>query len=100
MAHPIAYFYEDNLNERDIKNIIDDIQPDGIESNYIYVDRYDNKIDECDKWNRFALSNNLKVTVGSDFHNKDGIHPEIGLINESIDLKGKIDEILAFILEK
>lgn len=100
LAHPIAYFYEDNLNERDIKNIIDDIQPDGIESNYIYVDRYDNKIDECDKWNRFALSNNLKVTIGSDFHNKDGIHPEIGLINESIDLKGKIDEILAFILEK
>lgn len=100
LAHPVAYFYEDNLNEIDIKNIIDDIQPDGIESNYIYIDRYDNKIDECDKWNRFALSNNLKVTIGSDFHKKDGIHPEIGLINESIDLKEKIDEILAFILEK
>ena len=42
-----------------------------------------------------AKENNLFVTIGSDFHNKDGIRPEIGFINTEFSLDGKtVDEIL------
>ena len=84
LAHPVAYRYEDNLNENDILKIIKEMKADGIEANYIYVDRNNNKIDEIESWNKFANENNLITTIGSDFHNKDGIRPEIGLINENL----------------
>ena len=32
----------------------------------------------------FALKNHLLYTMGSDFHMDDGIHPQIGLINEQV----------------
>ena len=35
LAHPVAYFYEDNLKIQDISKLIEDIKPDGIETNYI-----------------------------------------------------------------
>ena len=57
------------------------MKPDGLEANYLYVDRNNNKINEMKKWNKFAKENNLFVTVGSDFHNKDGLRPEIGFVN-------------------
>ena len=95
LAHPVAYVYEDNLTDEDILNIINDMKPDGLEANYLYVDRFDNKIDETKKWNEFARKNNLFVTVGSDFHNKDGLRPEIGFVNTNFCLDEKtIDEIL------
>lgn len=95
LAHPVAYVYEDNLTEEDILELVKDMQPDGIEANYLYVDRYDNKIDEVEKWNKFAKENNLFVTIGSDFHNKDGLRPEIGFINTEFILEDEIvDEIL------
>lgn len=84
LAHPVAYRYEDNLNEEDIATLVNEMKPDGLEANYIYIDRDNNKIDEVDIWNAFAKGHNLNVTVGSDFHNKDGIHPEIGLQNEEL----------------
>ena len=84
LAHPVAYRYEDNLNENDILKIIKEMKADGIEANYIYVDRNNNKIYEIESWNKFANENNLITTIGSDFHNKDGIRPEIGLINENL----------------
>lgn len=84
LAHPVAYKHEDNLSDEDILKIVKDMEADGIEANYIYVDRNNNKINEIDNWNNFAKENNLIVTIGSDFHNKDGIRPEIGFINESI----------------
>ena len=94
LAHPVAYVYEDNLTDEDILQIIDDMKPDGIEANYIYVDRNNKIIDESRKWNKFAKQNNLFVTIGSDFHNKDGIHPEIGFANMNFILEEeKIDEI-------
>jgi hypothetical protein len=41
------------------------------------------------------LQNNLFVTVGSDFHNKDGLRPEIGFVNTEFALKDDIiDEII------
>lgn len=99
LAHPVAYKYEDNLNSSDILNLVLDMEIDAIEGNYVYVDRNNNKINESDYWNSFADSNNLISTVGSDFHNNDGIRPRIGLIGEKIDLtSGDIDKILNYLL--
>lgn len=99
LAHPVAYKYEDNLNSSDILNLVLDMEIDAIEGNYVYVDRNNNKINESDYWNSFADSNNLISTVGSDFHNDDGIRPRIGLIGEKIDLtSGDIDKILNYLL--
>ena len=86
LAHPVAYKYEDNLSDEEILKIVNEMEAEGIEANYIYIDKNNNKINEISKWNTFAKENNLIVTIGSDFHNKDDIHPEIGLINEKIDL--------------
>ena len=67
----------------------------GVESNYIYIDKDNNEFDECEKWNRFAKNNNLFVTVGTDFHNSDGIRPEIGFVNKRIELtEDEIDKII------
>ena len=81
LAHPVAYVHEDNFTDEDILEIIRDMKPDGIEANYLYVDCNHNKFDETEKWNKFAKENNLFVTAGSDFHNKDGVRPEIGFVN-------------------
>ena len=96
LAHPVAYIYEDNLTDEDITNIISDMKPDGLEANYLYVDRKSNKIiDETKKWNEFAKNNNLFVTIGSDFHNKDWLKPEIGFVNTNFCLDDDtVDEIL------
>jgi hypothetical protein len=85
LAHPVAYTYEDNLTEKDIERIIDDMNPDGLESFYIYVDRNNRVINDIDRWTKFAKENNLFMTIGSDFHQDDGIRPEVGLINVLID---------------
>lgn len=86
LAHPASYKYEDGLNAQDILSLVKKMKADGIESNYIYIDRNNNKIDEVNYWNDFAYSHNLITTIGSDFHNDDGIHPNIGLIGEAISL--------------
>lgn len=90
LAHPVAYVYEDNVTDQDMLDIIKDMKPDGLEANYLYVDRNKNRIDESEKWNCFAKENNLFVTVGSDFHNKDGVRPEIGFVNTKFTLKDEI----------
>lgn len=99
LAHPVAYKYEDDLTDEDTLKIIKDMQPDGLEANYIYYDRNDNKINEVEHWTEFAKENNLFVTIGSDFHRKDDIHyRSIGLI-EDLHLDEKtIDTILNNIL--
>ena len=57
------------------------INPDGLESFYIYVDRNNRVINDIDRWTKFAKENNLFITIGSDFHQDDGIRPVVGLIN-------------------
>lgn len=86
LAHPVAYQNEDGLTEEEILDLVNEMEADGIEANYIYVNRDDIKINDVDKWNQFANKNNLMVTIGSDFHNDDGLRPLIGLINEEIRL--------------
>ena len=79
LAHPVAYTYEDNLTEKDILEIIKTMNIDGIESNYIYIDKNNIKHNDINKWNEFANKYNLETSTGSDFHEYDGIHPDIGL---------------------
>ena len=84
LAHPVCYKYEDGLTDDDILELIKEMNPDGIEANYIYVDRNGNKINESTHWNNFAKHHNLITTIGSDFHKVDNVHLDIGLINEEI----------------
>lgn len=96
LAHPVAYVHEDNFTEEDILAIVKDMKPDGLEANYLYVDRNNKKFDETKQWNEFAKRNNLFVTAGSDFHTKDGLRPEIGFVNTNFVLsEDAIDEIVA-----
>lgn len=98
LAHPVAYQYEDGLTEEDVLTLVKEIQPDGIEANYIYIDRNNNKVNDIKQWNAFAKKLGLPVTVGSDFHCKDGIHPEIGLIHEDFSLSDNtVENILEFL---
>ena len=62
------------------------MKADGIESNYIYIDKNNNKINDIEKWNKYAKKLNIITTIGSDFHNFDNIHPIVGLLNEDINL--------------
>ena len=81
LAHPVAYVHEDHLTDEEILDIINDMKPDGIEANYIYVNKDGKLINEIEKWSNIAKENNLFVTIGSDFHNKSEIKPEIGFSN-------------------
>lgn len=100
LAHPIAYEYEDNLNENDILKIINEMNADGIESYYIYIDKNNNKHDEIKRWNMFAKKHNLNVTIGSDFHRDDNIRPTIGFINQNFELTDKeATKIINWIME-
>lgn len=99
LAHPVAYKYEDKLTEEEVRELVIDMDVDAIEANYVYVDRNNNVIDECDIWNKFAQENNLISTVGSDFHNDDNIRPLIGLINTNLKLSSEeIDKIINYLL--
>jgi len=104
LAHPVAYTYEDNLSEEDVKKIVDSMQIDGIkaidgiEANYLYVDRENNLHDDCKTWNRFAEACKLFVTVGSDYHFSDGLRPEIGGVEITSDEAEKIISEAGFLL--
>ena len=101
LAHPVAYVHEDNLTDEDILEIVNDMKADGLEANYLYVDRYDNKFDETKKWNEFAKRHNLFVTVGSDFHNnKKKLKPLIGFVNTDFVLSEEVIEEIIVNLEK
>lgn len=86
IAHPVAYVYEDGIGEDEISSLIEEMRPFGLEANYIYADRNDRIIDECDRWRKVASKYNLVATIGSDYHNTDNIRPEIGLINTNLRL--------------
>ena len=100
LAHPVAYKYEDGLTDDDILKLVMEMNPDGIEANYVYLDRNGNKINESTHWNNFAKCHNLITTIGSDFHKNDGIHSDIGLVNEDIKLnENEINSIIDNLLK-
>ena len=74
------------------------MQPDGLESNYIYVNRENKIFDEIEIWNNVAKEFNLTSTIGSDFHISDGIRPEIGFSNFNTSInEDEIIKILKFL---
>lgn len=98
LAHPVAYKYEDGLNEKEILQIVNDMKADAVEANYIYVDKNNKKIDECNEWNEFCKSNNLISTIGSDFHELDDVRPTVGLVGENVELSSDyMTEIMKFL---
>lgn len=98
LAHPVAYSYEDGLTEEDILELVKDMKVEAIEGNYLYVDRNEVMHDDTDKWNTFAKNNNLISTIGSDFHNKDGLRPEIGFRNTDFTIsREEISSILSYL---
>ncbi len=95
LAHPVAYIHQDNLTDKDISEIVQEMNADGIEANYVFLDRNRKKFNESERWNKFAKEHNLLATVGSDFHNNDEFHSKIGLINEDVHLTDEeIENIL------
>ena len=96
LAHPVAYVYQDNFTDEDILKLVREMKPDGIEANYLFVDTDGKIIDETDKWNKFAKENNLFVTVGTDFHRKEGVYKEIGFTNTDFKLE---DEVIKEIIK-
>lgn len=81
LAHPVAYKYEDGMDDMEILKIAKEMDADGIEANYIYIDKYNNIIDERCHYQELARKNGFKISTGSDFHKKDGLHMEIGFSN-------------------
>ncbi|MDD3341024.1 MAG: PHP domain-containing protein [Bacilli bacterium] len=101
LAHPVAYFYEDNLQEEDILDIVKDMKPDGIEAYYLYVDRHDQKINDSKKWCTFADKYNLFKTIGSDYHGSDGLRPEIGFDDKELVLsENEIEKLMLNLISK
>lgn len=87
LAHPVAYTHIRDIGKNEILNLAKEIGIDGIETYYILVDaNTKEKIDEIEEWTKLAKENDFFVTVGSDFHSKCGLHPQIGLIDEKINL--------------
>ncbi len=84
IAHPVVYNEKDEISFEELKNMIVDINADGIEANYIYINVEGRVINQIDKWNQLAENLNLFVTIGSDFHDYEAKQPLIGLINYDI----------------
>lgn len=82
LAHPMAYIYEDGVSKETLMNLLDEINADGVEADYLYVDRNNVLHDDRKEWNEVAKLKNLIVTVGSDFHNFNEPRPEIGFANK------------------
>ena len=98
LAHPVCYGYEDGLNDEEILDLVKEMKVEAIEANYLYVDRNDEMHDDTNKWKAFAKENNLISTIGSDFHNKDGLRPEIGFRNTNLKIsREEISSILSYL---
>ncbi len=81
LAHPVVYNSKDNLSVNQIKEILVEINADGIEANYIYINKRNEFINQIFLWNNVAKELNIFTTIGSDFHELDNINANIGLIN-------------------
>ena len=100
LAHPIAYVYERNMSEEEIINIANEMEADGIEANYIHTDYDNNRINDSDIWNRRAKENHFITTVGTDFHYRDGVRLEIGMICDYLNLNANVlNEIIDNLLK-
>ena len=101
LAHPVVYDRKDKVSLKKIEEVINSMDLDGIEANYIYYDKNLNRYDDTIKWREFAKDHDLFVTVGSDFHLDDGVKAKIGFINQDLILTTEdVDKILNNLNEK
>lgn len=101
LAHPVAYSHEDGLDEEDIEKIIDSMEVQGLEAYYIYANRNNVVFNEIERWKKFAKKHNLFVTIGSDFHEDDGVHPLIGFVKNDFEFSNSdMNEIVKHLTEK
>ena len=100
LAHPVAYKHEDGIDSDWVLNLAKEMKADGIEANYIYVNRAEEIVDETKFWNNFATENGYFTTVGSDFHSSDGLRPEVGLVNVNFALSNEQVETILKNLKK
>ena len=89
LAHPVAYYYEDGVTPEQVDKLVKEMKADGLEANYIYVDRFNKVHDDTEFWNKFAREHNLFTTIGSDFHKEDGLRPELGFVNMNFMISAK-----------
>lgn len=95
LAHPVCYKYEDGIDKDTIKNLIVEMSADGIEANYLYVNKDNQMINEIPIWRNVAEELGVFTTIGSDYHATDNIRPEIGFVNTGIDItKEQLETIL------
>ncbi len=84
IAHPVVYNSKDKISFDELKDMIINMESDGIEANYIYINLKGEVIDQTEKWNEIAKELNLFVTTGSDFHDFEEMQPLIGLSNYNV----------------
>ena len=85
LAHPIAYIYDKGKTDAEIESVIDEIEPDGLETHYIHNDNKGVKRNETEKWGRLAKRKGLFETIGSDFHRADGSRVLLGFVGEDME---------------
>ena len=101
LAHPVCYNKEDNLEVNKIFDLVQLMKADGIEAHYLYLDKNNINANESPFWDKYAKDNNLLSTIGSDFHQLDGIHVELGFKNVDFKIsKKEINQIMDTLLNK
>lgn len=81
LAHPVVYNTKDNMSVDKLKILMKEMNVDGVEANYVYINRKNEFVNQIQLWNDVANELNIFTTIGSDFHNKDGINAVVGLTN-------------------
>ena len=101
LAHPVCYVYEDNLEVTKIFDLIKLMDIDGIEAHYLFLNKDNINQDESKFWDDYAKGNNLLSTLGSDFHQLDNKHIELGFNNSSFKISNEEEnKIIEYLTKK
>ena len=101
LAHPIAYVYDKGVLPENVVEVIDEIKPDGLETNYIHFDKQGVCRNESEKWGKVAKERDLFETIGSDFHRDNGYSPLVGFVNVQMEFGDEqIENLLKRLLEE
>ena len=94
LAHPIAYVYDKGVRPEDVVELIDEIKPDGLETNYVHFDKQGTQRNESQKWGEIAKARGMFETIGSDFHRDNGYSPLVGFVNVEMEFSDEQIEAL------
>lgn len=100
LAHPVCYVYEDNLETKKIFDLIKLMNADGIEAHYLFLNKDNVNQDDSKFWDDYAKANNLLSTIGSDFHQLDHKHIELGFKGTTFEIsKEETNKIIEYLLK-